>query len=67
MTSFYKLPSLWEVIHNHKLKMQKNLYSHLMNGCYELKEEHAHDVKELMIEAFITNNKIWSSANLNRK
>lgn len=46
--------------------MEGELYANLPNGCYEMKYEHLHDVCELLIDAFITNNKIWSSAKLNR-
>jgi hypothetical protein len=47
--------------------MEGDLYRNLPNGCYELREEHTEDVQELMIEAFMINNKIWSSANLDQQ
>lgn len=46
--------------------MKADLYRHLPDGCYELKEEHLDDVKVLMADAFLSNNKIWSSAQLDR-
>ena len=47
--------------------MKADLYRHLPDGCYELKEEHLEDVKLLMVDAFLSNNKIWSSAQLDRE
>lgn len=47
--------------------MERELYANLPNGCYEMKYEHLNDVRELLIDAFITNNKIWSSAKMSRE
>lgn len=47
--------------------MDNELYRNLPNGCYELKEVHIPDVCDLLVDAFILNNKIWSSANLERR
>lgn len=47
--------------------MERELYANLPNGCYEMKYEHLHDVRELLIDAFLTNNKIWSSAKMSRE
>lgn len=46
--------------------MKADHYKHLPDGCYELTEEHLDDVKVLMADAFLSNNKIWSAAQLDR-
>lgn len=47
--------------------MEMDLYRHLSSGCYEMKEEHIEDVKQLLVNGFLSNNQIWSSAQLDRE
>ena len=46
--------------------MKHSLYSHLPNGVHEMKMEHLEDISNILTDEFITNNSIWSSANLTR-